>query len=442
TRENKSEKPPLLYDLTTLQREANARFGYSAKKTLQIAQDLYEKHKLLTYPRTDSRFLSHDMQGKVRETLQNYDGELQAIGEKAVGYGIPLNKRVFDDAKLTDHHAIIPTGKSASKATLTRDERNVYEMVATRLAAVFYPNYEYESQRVLTCCEGHNFISQGKHVTQLGWRELSNQQAKKGKKGGEDPSESEGELPLLNQGDKRTCKDATVKEDATKPPKEHNDASLLAEMEHAGRRIEDENLREQMKDCGLGTPATRAAIIERLIEVGYVKRERKNLIATEKGVKLIAAVPEEMASPEITGRWEKILSEIAKGADGEKSFRQGIAETAAKLVDAAAAAPEVGFEPETARKGAKGRRKVTTLGIPCPLCKKGEIAENSKSFYCTRYREGCGYQVWKNCLKRFGGPDINEKLIRLCLTNPQVRGSTGTIYTSPTGVLTFTPVSP
>ncbi|MBQ8093769.1 MAG: DNA topoisomerase III [Clostridia bacterium] len=441
-KENKSERPPLLYDLTTLQREANSRFGYSAKKTLQIAQDLYEKHKLLTYPRTDSRFLSHDMQGKVRETLSKYDGNLKEIGEKAVGYGITLNKRVFDDAKLTDHHAIIPTGKPASKASLTTDERNVYEMVATRLAAVFYPNYEYESTRVTTRCEGYSFQSQGKHVTQPGWRELTPAQTKKGKKGSRDAADGEGELPQLSRGDTRTCKAASVKEEATKPPKEHNDASLLAEMEHAGRRIEDENLREQMKDCGLGTPATRAAIIERLIEVGYVKREKKNLVATEKGCKLIDAVPVEMASPEITGQWEKILSEISKGADKESDFRTGIVRMTEKLVGDAAAAPDVGFTPESYKKGGRAQKKPVTLGIKCPLCGKGEVAENRAAFYCTRFREGCKYTVWKNCLQRIGGPEISEKLIRLCLTNSAVKGSTGTIYTSSTGVLSFVPGNP
>ena len=439
--EKKTEKPPLLYDLTTLQREANSRFGYSAKKTLQIAQDLYEKHKLLTYPRTDSRYLSHDMIGKVKETLGKYDGNLKAIGEKALEYGVTARPRVFDDAKLTDHHAIIPTGKAASRVNLTTDERNVYDMVATRLCAVFYPDYIYEAQKVTTRCENYDFLSQGRRVLQLGFKELNPVQQKKGRKGTE--SVDDKELPPLSRGDARTCTKAEVKEESTKPPKEHNDASLLAEMEHAGRKIEDENLREQMKDCGLGTPATRAAIIERLIEVGYVRRVKRNLIATEKGVKLIEAVPGEMASPEITGRWEQILAEIARGADREQEFRQGISEMAGKLVRDARTAPDVHFEPEERRKGSRTKQKMpSSLGIKCPLCGQGEVAENRAAFYCTRYREGCKYTVWKNGLVRYGGPDINEKLIRLCLAKGEVRGSTGTIYTSPKGELTFVASAP
>ncbi len=438
--DKKTEKPPLLYDLTTLQREANSRFGYSAKKTLQIAQDLYEKHKLLTYPRTDSRYLSHDMVGKVEEMLNRYEGALQEIGKKAIEYGITTRSRVFDDSKLTDHHAIIPTGKSASRVNLTTDERNIYEMVAIRLCAVFYPDYIYETQKVSTLCEGYTFLSQGRRVIQLGFKELNPVQQKKGKKGTE--SGDEKELPAVSKGDIRTCTKSAVKEETTKPPKEHNDASLLAEMEHAGRKIEDENLREQMKDFGLGTPATRAAIIERLIQVGYVRRERRNLIATEKGVKLIEAVPREMASPEITGRWEQILAEISKGADREAEFRQGIAEMAVKLVKNATIAPDVHFEPEERRKSGRVKQKTPSLGIPCPLCGKGEVAENRAAFYCTRFKEGCHYTVWKNALVRSGGPEINEKLMRLCLSRPEVRGSTGIIYTSAKGELKFVRVTP
>ena len=153
--------PPLLYDLTTLQREANAQLGFTAKKTLATAQKLYEQHKLLTYPRTDSRYLSHDMLGKVQTTLGSYDGALQPIGEQALSYGVRMTKRVFDDAKLTDHHAIIPTGKRADRVNLTADERRLYEMVAKRLAAVFYPNYEYDALRVVTACGEDRFSQHG-----------------------------------------------------------------------------------------------------------------------------------------------------------------------------------------------------------------------------------------------------------------------------------------
>ena len=421
TRERKTERPPLLYDLTTLQREANARFGFTAKKTLATAQKLYETHKLLTYPRTDSRYLSRDMLPKVEKTLGSYSGELAAVGQGALGHGVRMTPRVFDDAKLSDHHAIIPTGRRAENLQLTPDERGLYEMVARRLAAAFYPNHEYDALKAVTACGEDRFLSTGKSVVQEGWKEVYRDQVTKKKK----KDDEEQSLPALAQGDERLCRGAKVKEEQTKPPKEHNDASILSEMEHAGRQIEDEELREQMKDCALGTPATRAAIIERLIEVGYVRRSGKNLIATQKGVQLIDAVPPEIASPETTGRWERALSDIAKGKGGEERFREGIARLAAFLVGHAVSAPDVPFEKE-ARKGRRAAPK--GLGLTCPICGKGNVAENSKSFYCTRFRDGCAFTIWKDALERSGGPVMTAKLVELCLKNGDVRGSTGVIH--------------
>ena len=420
-REHKSVWPPLLYDLTTLQREANAQLGFTAKKTLATAQKLYEQHKLLTYPRTDSRYLSHDMLGKVQATLGSYDGALQSIGEQALSYGVRMTKRVFDDAKLTDHHAIIPTGKRADRANLTADERRLYEMVAKRLAAVFYPNYEYDALRVVTTCGEDDFLSTGKAVTQEGWKAVYGGDEGKRKKKADD---DEQRLPALAVGDERLCKRAQVMRDQTKPPKEYSDASILLDMEHAGRQIADEEIREQMKDCALGTPATRAAIIERLIDVGYVRRSGKNLVATEKGVHLIEAVPPEIASPETTGRWERALAEIARGSDGEARFRQGIARLAAFLVENAAGAPDVAFAKEERR----GKKRIPTLGVACPVCGQGKVTENSKGFYCTRFREGCRFTIWKDALTRAGGPMLTAKLLKLCMEKKDVRGSTGTIH--------------
>lgn len=436
TREHKSVPPPLLYDLTTLQREANAQFGFTAKKTLETAQKLYEQHKLLTYPRTDSRYLSHDMLGKVQSTLAAYDGALQPLGEKALQYGVRMSKRIFDDAKLTDHHAIIPTGKKAANLSLTADERRLYELVAKRLAAVFYPNYEYDALRVITACGQDRFLSTGQTVTQEGWKAVyAGEQASGARRGGK-KKEDEQPLPDLHPGDERVCRDAKVAQDQTKPPKEYNDASILLDMEHAGRQIEDEELREQMKDCALGTPATRAAIIERLISVGYVSRKGKNLTATEKGIHLIEAVPPEIASPETTGRWERALAEIARGSDGERRFREGIARLTAFLVQNASGAPDVAFAPEERR----GRTKrVPTLGVACPLCGKGKVAENSKGFYCTKFRDGCKFTIWKNELVRAGGPELTAKLLKLCMEKRDVRGSTGIIHYE-NGAVRFTPM--
>ncbi len=429
TRDHKAEKPPLLYDLTTLQREANRAFGFTANKTLSLAQKLYEEHKLLTYPRTDSRYLSHDMLGKVKSTLAAYDGNLSEMG-KFASERVSLSPRVFDDAKLTDHHAIIPTGKKAAGLNLTADERKLYEMAAVRLAQVFYPNYEYDALRVVTACGEDKFVSTGRSILQMGWKALGvSEKKKKGAQEGEEQN-----LPELHEGDVRTCVKAEVKKDETKPPKEHNDASLLADMEHAGRRIEDEELREKMKDCALGTPATRAATIERLIAVGYVRRAGRNLVATEKGIKLIEAVPEMMASPEVTGQWEAELARIARGENLEASFMQGIRDLSTQLVKAAAVSPEVGFAPEAMRKSRKAPKGI---GITCPLCGKGKVAENSKSFYCTDFRDGCRYTVWKDSLVRSGGPVMTEALMRLCFEKKDVRGSTGTIHMDAKGNITF-----
>ena len=434
-REKKTERPPLLYDLTTLQREANAQLGFTAKKTLATAQKLYEQHKLLTYPRTDSRYLSRDMLGKVKKTLSAYDGELAALGEAALGYGVRLTPRVFDDAKLTDHHAIIPTGKRAAGMQLTADERRLYEMVARRLAAVFYPDHLYDAVKVVTRVGGDAFSSTGRSVTQEGWKAVYREAQKPRRK----KDDEEQALPPLAVGDVRTCRAAKAVQEQTKPPREHNDASLLSEMEHAGRQIEDEELREQMKDCALGTPATRAAIIERLIEVGYVKRTGKNLVATPKGVQLIEAVPPEIASPETTGRWERELSQIARGKDSEARFRQGIVRLATFLVQQAGSAPDVPFEKEE-RRGRK-RAGPRDLGISCPVCGQGKIAENSKSFYCTRFRDGCAFTIWKDALVRAGGPEMTEKLLRLCVQKGDVHGSTGVIHYEK-GRVTFTPATP
>ena len=432
-REKKSVPPPQLYDLTTLQREANAQFGFTAKKTLATAQKLYEQHKLLTYPRTDSRYLSHDMVEKVNHTLAQLDGDLQPIGQQALAYGVKMTRRVFDDAKLTDHHAIIPTGKRAQNLSLTADERRLYEMVAKRLAAVFYPNYEYDALKVITACGGDLFLSTGKAVTQEGWKAVYGKDSARKKK-----DEDEQELPALSVRDTRICKAAKVKSEMTRPPKEYSDASILLDMERAGRQIEDEALREQMKDCALGTPATRAAILERLIQVGYVKRSGRSLMATDKGVRLIEAVPPEIASPETTGRWERALSEIARGSEGEQRFREGIARLACFLVEHAAGAPDVPFEKEERRGRAK---RPKDLGLVCPICGKGRVAENSKSFYCTHFREGCAFTIWKDALVRSGGPMLTPALLKLCMEKKAVRGSTGTIYYE-AGCVRFVPLTP
>lgn len=357
--ERKRMPPPQLYDLTTLQREANKRYGYSADKTLKIAQSLYETHKLLTYPRTDSRYLSDDMQGKIRKTLEKLPEPYAAFVHDERMNPSMHARRFYDNAKISDHHAIVPTEKLPNLAALTADEQNIYDMVTRRLIAAHYPAYEYEASKLMTQAAGHLFKSTGSAPIAEGWRALYKS---------DKPEKSEALLPKLNKGDRRTVEKVSIKANKTKPPQPHTDASILSMMENAGREIEDEALREQMKDSGLGTPATRAAVIERLIQVGYARRKGKQLLSTEKGRKLIAVVPEQISSAVTTGKWEKALKAMADFDDAalrnakSARFLDGINKFSIFLVDAAKnARADVRFENEFTgkRKSPAKRQKIS-----------------------------------------------------------------------------------
>lgn len=434
TAERKKELPPQLYDLTSLQREANKKLGFTADKTLKIAQDLYEKWKAITYPRTDSRYLPMDMIGRAKLTLQKlpsvYHNAVKGIpwGEEGK---LPFSKRIFDNSKVSDHHAIIPTPQTAPMDKLPPDDAKLFEMIARRTIAVFYPVHEYDAIKVITVSEGQSFKSIGKVIVQNGWKDVY-------------PSEEKNEdaLPNLKEGDNRFTLQATVKKEATKPPAPHTDASLLAAMENAGRTLEDEQLREQMKGSGLGTPATRAAIIERLIQVGYAVRKGRSLNATEKGIALIDIVPDEISSPETTGKWELALNNIAKNEGDAHRFMQGIRNLSTFLVDFARnTKAEPSFPAEMRRgRGTKKRASANTLpDIVCPLCGK-PIQENTKAFGCTAWREGCHFTLWKNGLERGGGPALNTKIVTLLLEKGEVIGSTGIIILKD-NTLSFTPAN-
>lgn len=353
--EIKKLPPPQLFDLTTLQREANRKHGYSADKTLKLAQALYEKHKLLTYPRTDSRYLSDDMLPKIRKTLEKLPEPYAAYVSAPEMNRNMHSKRFYDNAKISDHHAIVPTEKLPNLSALTADERNIYDMVARRLIAAHYPAYEYEAARIITEANGHRFKSTGNAPVREGWKALYRS---------DKPEKGEAMLPRLEKGALRCVEKISIKANKTKPPQPHNDASILKMMENAGRDIEDEALREQMKDSGLGTPATRAAIIERLIQVGYARRSGKHLISTEKGRKLISVVPEQISSAVTTGKWEKALSAMAGFQDAElrgaKSarFLDGINKFSIFLVEAArTASAGVQFENEFPQKKRAPRKR-------------------------------------------------------------------------------------
>ena len=425
TQEEKREAPPQLYDLTTLQREASNLLGFTADKTLKTAQSLYEKCKLITYPRTDSRYLSHDMGPSVKKAWASLPPPLNELAAPLLEKPVPMTRRIFDDAKLTDHHAIIPTGKKANLDALTPEEAKLFDLIARRVVAAFYPPYVYNAIRVVTESEGERFLSNGVAVLQEGFKAVYRDHQPKRK----DKKEEEAQLPPLRKGEERTVAKTQVKSDQTKPPKEHTDASLLSEMEHAGRQFEDEELREQMRGCSLGTPATRAAIIERLIAVGYARRKGRQILATPKGVRLIEAVPPDIASPETTGKWELALEKIARGTGDESRFLDGIRRLAAFLVEYAAnQAPLVPFEAEQRRTKGK-KRSSKQMELPCPLCGRGKITENSKAFGCSRWREGCSFTLWKNAVVGAGGPELNAKIVRALLnaSDGSVRGSTGTL---------------
>ena len=425
TQEEKREAPPQLYDLTTLQREASNLLGFTADKTLKTAQSLYEKRKLITYPRTDSRYLSHDMGPSVKKAWASLPPPLNELAAPLLEKPVPMTRRIFDDAKLTDHHAIIPTGKKTNLDALTPEEAKLFDLIARRVVAAFYPPYVYNAIRVVTESEGERFLSNGVAVLQEGFKAVYRDHQPKRK----DKKEEEAQLPPLRKGEERTVAKTQVKSDQTKPPKEHTDASLLSEMEHAGRQFEDEELREQMRGCSLGTPATRAAIIERLIAVGYARRKGRQILATPKGVRLIEAVPPDIASPETTGKWELALEKIARGTGDESRFLDGIRRLAAFLVEYAAnQAPPVSFEAEQRRTKGK-KRSSKQMELPCPLCGRGKITENSKAFGCSRWREGCSFTLWKNAVVGAGGPELNAKIVRALLnaSDGSVRGSTGTL---------------
>ena len=421
TREEKRELPPQLFDLTGLQREANRILGFTADKTLKVAQSLYEGKKAITYPRTDSRFLPKDMVGRVYKAMDSlaepYSGLTRFI-ERKEGK-LPFSRRVYDDAKVSDHHAIIPTPQTTDPAKLTPDERALFDLIVRRFVAAFCPAHVYEAMRVITLCEGERFKTLGRTALVDGWKQVYQQP---------DKEEQEATLPALAEGDARTVAGASVKKDSTKPPPPHTDASLLLSMEQAGREIEDEALREQMKGAGLGTPATRAAIIERLIQVRYAQRRGKAIFATDKGEKLIEAVPDEIASPEMTGRWEQALTQIAEGQRDTARFMEGIRRLSAFLTAYARdERKDLVFEKEVRGRGGKVRAAVKVLeGAACPLCGQ-PVQETDRAFGCTAWKAGCPFTLWKDAMTRAGGPRLTAAIAKRLLQEGQVQGSTGTI---------------
>jgi DNA topoisomerase-3 len=375
-----TQASPLLYDLTTLQREANSRYSLSARRTLQIAQALYEKHKVLTYPRTDSRYLPEDYVGNVKAAFTKFDDtSLSEHARKALAEGwVKPNKRIFNDAKVSDHHAIIPTGVSTK--SLDDFERKIYEMVAKRFVAVFYPAAQFEVTTRITRVEGEAFKSDGKIIVDPGWLAVYGKQAAAG---------DEQTLCVVKPGETAQTTNVELKENQTKPPARFSEATLLSAMEGAGKLVDDEELREAMSQRGLGTPATRAQIIEGLLLDGYLNRQGRDLIVTQKGLSLINLLRgigiQSLTSPEMTGEWEFKLKQMEQGGIPRPQFMEEIRRFTEEIVEKAK-----NFSGDAVEG------QFTDLEAMCPKCGEGVFKESYKAYEC----KSCGLLVWKNMAGR------------------------------------------
>ncbi|NLV15988.1 MAG: DNA topoisomerase III [Syntrophomonadaceae bacterium] len=329
--EAKSEPPPLAYDLTELQRDANKRYGWPAQKTLSVLQDLYERHKLVTYPRTDSRYITGDIVPTLPTRLQGMAaGPYAAMAKSVLQKPVRPGKRFVDDSKVSDHHAIIPTEQKLELAKLSEDEKRLYDLIARRFLAVLHPPYRYDQTTLTTVVNGEHFYSRGRAVTDLGWRSVQGTSPDK-----EDSTKEEVPEQTLAQhskGEKVQVRSGKTNKHKTQPPSRHTEATLLTAMENCGKLVEDEKLRESIKGTGLGTPATRAEIIEKLVHTSYIERHGKELWPTSKGMQLITLAPPALRSPELTAQWEQRLADIAKGKAKKSDFMADIRKDTAELV--------------------------------------------------------------------------------------------------------------
>ena len=418
------EKAPMLYDLTTLQREANTRFGFSAKRTLAAAQRLYEEHKALTYPRTSSRYLPTDMVEEIKPIaeLVGARAEYRKASEYVVGLDVLPLARVVNDEKVTDHHAIIPTRSEHPVEKMNDDDRRIYDLAVRRFLAVFHPEAVFENTRVETTvasAEGERFLfrTRGKLLLVPGWRGVYDEVAADARASGpgqdDDEDATDQQLPRLEADEEVQTVEVESTRKETKPPRRYSDASLLGAMETAGKLVDDDELREAMKDSGIGTPATRAAIIERLITVGYLERDGRALVATEKGLNVIRLLGEHpLTSPGLTGSWEQRLGKIEHGEDSRKQFMSDIA----------------GFATETVKTLDETLKDVriprARLG-PCPVCGH-EIVENRKGYSCwSREDPGCGFVIWKSKAGKQLPVAVARELIRRGYTAQAVTGFRG-----------------
>lgn len=403
------EYAPRLFDLTSLQVECNKKFAFTADDTLKLIQSLYEK-KVTTYPRVDTTFLSDDIYPKVPNTLKGLV-DYTELTASLLNAKIPKSKKVFDNSKVTDHHAIIPTGVPARN--LTENERKVYDLVARRFIAAFYPDCEISTTTVLGKVGKVDFKVTGKQILKPGWRVVFGAEQKDPDA---EPTEEEGVLPDFTKGETGPHK-PLLKETWTTPPKPYTEATLLRAMETAGKLVDNDDLRDALKENGIGRPSTRAAIIETLFKRNYIRKERKNLFPTATGKELIGTIHEELLkSAELTGLWEKKLRQIERGTYEAKTFLDELkqmvhqvvinvlSDQSTRTITIEEAAKEAPKEEKKEKKPRKPRAKKEEApkekAVPqqpakpvCPICKKGNILRGKTAYGCSEYKNGCTFRL-------------------------------------------------
>ena len=434
--------PPAAYDLTELQRDANRKYAYSAKETLNLMQSLYERHKVLTYPRTDARYISQDVAATLPDRLQAVmTGDYRTLAQELYRAKPIQTKYIVNDAKVTDHHAIIPTEEQVNLYELTGPERNIYDLVVRRFLAVLMKPYEYEEIRLTMEIGGETFTAKGTRVVAPGWKAAYDKSFTALEEEGEE--EQDQKLPELRQGEKLTVKELILRPGKTSPPGRYTEATLLSAMEHPAGTVKDRNLSRILEETsGLGTPATRADIIEKLFSTFYIERRGKELYPTSKGVQLVELVPEELRSAELTARWEDTLASIAKGKAADREFVAAMRDYAAKLVLEVKESDKVFRHDNQTRtpcpdcgkyllkvKGKRGemlvcpdrecgyRRSLTqTTNARCPNChKKMELrGEGDKQMFAC----ACGYREKLSDFKqRRASAGANKRDVRKYLEN-------------------------
>jgi DNA topoisomerase III len=412
---NKKQNSPLLFNLNDLQREANKRFGLRASHTLRIAQSLYDEKKLITYPRTDSRHLPEDYTDVVPKVLGKFDNTIYSPHTKPlIKDGISKSKRVFDNKKVSDHFAIIPTSNNNESVKLDEVQQKIYDIIVRRFISIFYPPAVWKHIERVTEVEGHRFRTTAKTLIDAGFLKVYGKQ-----------NMSESQIPEVKEGDSVDCIDINFEQKETKPPARYNDATLLGAMEGAGKALDDEEMKEAMRGKGLGTPATRSSIIERLITVGYVDRASRELIPTAKGIQLydiLVGFPLlELVSPEMTGNWEYSLTKVEQGRIKVETFMKRITD----------------FTKDFTRRVKEGdagtinNEEKEPIG-KCPLC-GGDIIENFRAFGCSNYvkkkknnkknkddeqDEGCKFAIWKTVAGKYIDETIAKQLLETKKAGP------------------------